>query len=176
MRVTWSVEVQHLFVSAGHNYRGRHGKGALAHPVEDRESIECVAGRGIRGDRYFDFRENFKGQATFFESEVHEAVMREFQLPELSPWAFRRNIVLRGVPLQELIGRRFSLQGLEFEGVEEAAPCYWMDEACADGVEEFLKGRGGLRARILTGGWLRRGPGVLERLAQGTAQGSTTTP
>ena len=56
--------------------------------------------------------------------------------------------------LEELIGKRFSLGDLEFEGTQEAAPCYWMDEACAPGVEEFLKGRGGLRCRILKGGSL----------------------
>jgi hypothetical protein len=36
-----------------------------------------------------------------------------------------------------------------------------MNEACAEGVEEFLKGRGGLRARIAVGGELRRGPGTV---------------
>lgn len=162
--MNWEIELVHLFVSAGHSYKGRHGKGSMEQAVEDRDTIECVAGRGIRDDRYFDFREDFKGQATFFEDEVYESVKREFGLPDLEAWAFRRNIVVRGVPLRELIGRRFSLQGLEFEGVEEAAPCYWMDEACADGVEDFLKGRGGLRARIRVGGDLRRGSGTLELL------------
>lgn len=161
MMKEWAVELEHLFVSSGHNYRGRHGKGSLAHEVEDRAVIECVAGRGIRGDRYFDFKEDFKGQVTFFEADVFEAVKREFSLPDLTPWAFRRNVLVRGVPLRELVARTFTLQGLEFAGVEEAAPCYWMDEACAPGVEEFLKGTGGLRARITRGGELRRGPGVL---------------
>ena len=40
--------------------------------------------------------------------------------------------------------------------------CYWMDEAFCPGMEEFLKGRGGLRARILTGGTLTKGPAHLE--------------
>lgn len=160
----WKAEVVHLYVSVGHSYRGRHGKGSLRQEIEDRDTIECVAGRGIRGDRYFDFKENFKGQVTFFEDEVCETVKREFGLPDLDPSAFRRNVVVRGVPLGELIGRRFSLQEVEFEGVEEASPCYWMDEACAAGVEQFLKGRGGLRARIVKGGELRRGPGAARLL------------
>ena len=163
--MNWDVDVCHLYVSAGHNYRGRHGKGSLSHPVGDREVIECVAGRGIRGDRYFDYKEDFKGQITFFENEVYEAVKSRFALPALEPSAFRRNVIIRGVPLKELIGNRFSLQGLEFEGVEEATPCYWMDEACAEGVEEFLMGRGGLRARVRSGGELGHGPGNLEVLA-----------
>ncbi|NNM30607.1 MAG: molybdenum cofactor biosysynthesis protein [Akkermansiaceae bacterium] len=164
MTMSWDVDVRHLFVSAEHNYRGRHGKGSLSHPIEDREVIECVARRGIRGDRYFDHKEDFKGQVTFFEDEVYGAVKEKFGLPALEPSAFRRNVIVRGVPLNELIGRRFTLQGLEFEGVEEAKPCYWMDEACADGAEEFLKGKGGLRARIRTGGKLRHGQGSLELL------------
>lgn len=158
------VEILHLYVSGGHSYRGRHGKGSVENPVEERDAIECVAGRGIRGDRYFDFKEDYKGQVTFFEDEVYESVKREFGLPELEPWAFRRNVVVRGVPLGELVGRRFSLQGVEFEGVEEAAPCYWMNEACAEGVENRLRGRGGLRARIVKGGELRRGAGVVQAL------------
>jgi len=157
----WDVELLHLFVSDGHNFVGRHGKDALNHAIEDREAVECVAGRGIRGDRYFDHKENYKGQITFFDQEVYEAVKKEYDVPELEPCAFRRNILVRGVPLNELIGRSFSLQGLEFEGVEEAKPCYWMNDACAKGVEEFLRGKGGLRARVTVGGELRRGPGVV---------------
>jgi MOSC domain-containing protein YiiM len=160
----WEIELVHLFVSEGHNYVGRHGKESLDHGIEDSDSIECVAGRGIRGDRYFDHKENYKGQITFFDHGVFEMVKRKFDLPELAAWAFRRNVILRDVPLPELIGKSFALQGLEFEGVEEAAPCYWMNEAAAEGVHEFLKGVGGLRARIVTDGELHKGPGVLSLL------------
>ena len=55
----------------------------------------------------------------------------------------------------DLIGQRFTLQGIEFEGSEECRPCYWMDQAVGEGVHEALKGYGGLRARILTSGVLR---------------------
>lgn len=157
----WDIELLHMFVSEGHNFAGRHGKGSLEHGIEDRETIECVAGRGIRGDRYFDHKENYKGQITFFDYEVYDSVKAEFDLPDLEASAFRRNVLVRGVPLLELIGKSFSIQGVEFEGVEEAAPCYWMNEACAEGVHEFLKGKGGLRARIVSGGELSRGAATL---------------
>ena len=160
----WDVELVHLFVSGGHNFAGRHGKGPLDHGIEDRDVIECVAGRGIRGDRFFDHKENYKGQITFFDHAIYETVKEKFDLPDLAASAFRRNILMRGVDLTELNGRNFSLQGVEFEGVEEAAPCYWMNEACAEGVEEFLRGSGGLRARILKEGELRRGSGTLSLL------------
>ena len=149
-----TVELEHLFVSPGHDFYGRHGLGRLEHAITDCESLELVAGKGIVGDRFYEYKENYKGQVTFFEAATWEGVKEEFALPELSPSAFRRNIVVRGMDLEELIGKRYSLGDLEFEGTQEAAPCYWMDEACAPGVEEFLKGQGGLRCRILKGGSL----------------------
>jgi MOSC domain-containing protein YiiM len=60
----------------------------------------------------------------------------------------------RDVDLNELIGQDFEIQGVHFHGTEECRPCYWMDRAIAPGAEEFLKGRGGLRAKILTDGQL----------------------
>ena len=77
------------------------------------------------------------------------------QLAGLRPPLFRRNVLTTGVDLNTLIGQRFTLQGIEFEGVEECRPCYWMDEAIAPGAEDYLKGHGGLRARILNDGVLR---------------------
>ena len=67
----------------------------------------------------------------------------------------RRNVITAGVDLNSLIGKKFILQGVEFEGTCECSPCYWMDAAIAPGAEAALQGRGGLRARILTGGKLR---------------------
>ena len=98
-----------------------------------------------------------KGQITFFDAAAYEAVKERFDLPELEPCAFRRNVVMKGVDLNTLIGKRFQIGDVVFEGSEEAKPCYWMDEACAPGVEEFLRGKGGLRCRIRTGGTLTRG-------------------
>jgi MOSC domain-containing protein YiiM len=57
--------------------------------------------------------------------------------------------------LNEFIGREFEIQGVRFFGTEECRPCYWMDQAFAPGAEAAMKGRGGLRARILTDGTLR---------------------
>ncbi|MGJ8695491.1 MAG: MOSC domain-containing protein [Verrucomicrobiaceae bacterium] len=150
------ITIHHLFISAGHDFFGRHGQGRERHEIVDRDEVELVAGRGITGDRFFDYKEDYKGQITFFDYAVYEAVKREFDLPALDPGAFRRNAVVSGLDLNSLIGTTFSIGDLEFEGTQEAKPCYWMDEACAPGVEEFLKGRGGLRCRILKGGMLRK--------------------
>ena len=162
--MTWEIDIVHLFLSSGHNYKGRHGKGSLDHTINDPDVIECVSGRGIRGDRYFDHKENFKGQITFFDYQVYEDVRQKFGLPDLCASVFRRNVLVKGAPLEDLIGKRFAVGSLEFEGAEEAAPCYWMNEAAADGVHELLKGRGGLRARILQGGPMRKGSEVVSLL------------
>jgi MOSC domain-containing protein YiiM len=71
------------------------------------------------------------------------------------PSVFRRNVITGGMDLNELIGQEFQIQGVRFRGTEECRPCYWMDQAFAPGANEFLKGRGGLRAVILTDGRLR---------------------
>jgi len=117
--------------------------------------IECVAGRGIRGDRYFDFQDDYKGQITFFSLDVFEELCAALSLRDCSPSAARRNVMTRSVDLNDLIGKEFEIQGVGFYGTQESAPCYWMDQAFAPGAKEFLKGRGGLRAKILSDGGLR---------------------
>ena len=114
-----------------------------------------MAGRGIRGDRYFDFKDNYKGQITFFSLEVFDELCDALELPDCSPALVRRNVMTRDIDLNDLIGEDFEVQGVQFHGTQECAPCYWMNQAVAPGAEEFLKGRGGLRARILTSGQLR---------------------
>ncbi|MGC3958520.1 MAG: molybdenum cofactor biosysynthesis protein [Verrucomicrobiota bacterium] len=146
--------VEHLFISPGHNFFGHHGQAAGEHPILPVVQIECVAGRGIRGDRFFDFKEDYKGQITFFAMEVLEALRRELQLPGAQPRATRRNAFVRGLDLNALIGKQFEVQGVRFEGMEESRPCHWMNAALGPGAEEWLRGRGGLRCRILTDGVL----------------------
>ena len=146
--------VQELFISPGHNYFGHHGQPPGEHVLVEVDAVECVAGRGIRGDRFFDYQANYKGQITFFSIEVFRDVCKLLGVEDRSPGAARRNVVTRGIDLNYLVGRRFMLQGIEFEGVCECKPCYWMDSAIGPGAEQALQGRGGLRARILSDGVL----------------------
>lgn len=151
------ISVEHLVISPGHNYVGHHGRPAGEHPAIELTEVECVAGRGLRGDRFFDHREDFKGQVTFFAMEVLDALRHELRLPDVSPSRTRRNVFTRGVRLPDLIGQEFEIQGIRFLGTEECRPCYWMNEAFRDSrVEGWLTGKGGLRARILSHGLLRR--------------------
>ena len=116
--------------------------------------IECLASRGIRGDRYFDFKDDYKGQITFFSLDVFNELCAALDLRDHTPALARRNVITRGVDLNDLIGQDFEVQGVRFHGTEECRPCYWMNRAIAPGAEEFLKGRGGLRAKILSDGTL----------------------
>ena len=149
-----AMEICHLFISSGHNFVGHHGCEPDTHPMLEISEIECVAGRGIRGDRYFDFKDDYKGQITFFSLEVFDELCNAMQIHDWSPALARRNVITRHVDLNDLIGQEFELQGVRFLGTEECRPCYWMDGAFAPGAKEFLKGRGGLRAKILTDGKL----------------------
>ena len=150
------IQVRHLFISPGHNFFGHHGQPAGQHPITEVEQINCVAGRGIQGDRFFNFKKDYKGQITFFSEEVFDALRHELSLPEAQPAATRRNAFVAGVDLNALVGAEFEIQGVRFAGVEQCKPCYWMNSALGPGAETWLQGRGGLRARILSNGVLER--------------------
>ena len=153
-----AVEIRHLYISGGHNYFGHHGALPGIHETIEVPAIECVAGHGIRGDRFFDYRDDYKGQITFFSLEVFHELCHAFSVHNGSPAALRRNVIVTGIDLNSLIGETFDVQGVTFCGMAECKPCYWMDQAIAPGAEQFLRGRGGLRARILSDGPLRSTP------------------
>jgi MOSC domain-containing protein YiiM len=155
MPVETQIEIRRLFVFPGHNFVGHFGKPPGDNPALAVSEIECVAGEGIKGDRYFGFKKEYKGQITFFEEEVYEDLCSRFGARDLGPEVFRRNVITRGIRLNDLIGAEFEVQGVRFFGREECRPCSWMDYAFAPGAEEALKGHGGLRALILSSGTIR---------------------
>ena len=155
------IEIVAIYISPDHDFKGRHGMERNNNPVHAVERVDCVTDKGLVGDRYFDFRDNYKGQITFFNWAIYERIRNKFDKPDLPSSVFRRNLILKGVDLNSLIGREFIIQDVSFSGSEECAPCHWMDEAVAPGAESILKGEGGLRARILSDGTLNRGKAKL---------------
>ena len=149
------MKVEQLYISPGHNFFGHHEQPPGEHLIIEQAELECVAGSGIRGDRFFDYKEQYKGQITFFSSEVFAEVCAQLNVEDKLPGVTRRNVITVDVDLNSLVGEEFEVQGVRFSGVCECSPCYWMDLAIAPGAEILLKGRGGLRARILTDGMLR---------------------
>jgi hypothetical protein len=76
-------------------------------------------------------------------------------MSDKTPGITRQNVMKTGVDLKALVGEKFTVQAVQFLGVEECRLCYWMDEALGRGAEAALKNRGALRARMFTSGRLR---------------------
>lgn len=151
--------LRHIYISKGHDYWGRQGAGRLQNGITEVTEIECIAGMGLKGDRYYGKRPNYKGQVTFLDLQTVEEIRRLFKLSRLPASVFRRNLIVEGLNLRALLGKRFVFQGICFEGSQECTPCHWMDRVVAPGTEAFMKEefRGGLRARVLECGVLRVG-------------------
>jgi hypothetical protein len=128
-------------------------------PMEAAETVEAVADRGIRGDRYFDgvgtFSDSSRDVArdvTFVEAETLDAVGRDYDI-EVRAGDHRRNVTTRGVGLNRLVGRRFAVGDAVFEGVELCEPCSYLERTLErEGVREAMVHRGGIRARVVEGG------------------------
>jgi MOSC domain-containing protein YiiM len=133
-------------------------------PMAERHFVCVVAGAGIEGDRYFHAHDEPGQNITFIEAEEIEAFAQEHRRP-LDLSATGRNVVTRGVRLNELVGREFIVGSVHFRGVELCEPCLTFGEALASPtlspariVERWVH-RGGLRADALTSGELHVGAG-----------------
>jgi FdhD protein len=159
------LRIENIWISPGHDFKGRHGLGRMDHGMTPLEEAVCHAGQGIAGDRYHGEDPGSKKQVTFVSREVVDEMCRALSVGRVDYSALRRNVLVSGVDLNALIGKTFIIGGVVFEGVEECKPCYWMDQAVAPGANAFLAGRGGLRCRILADGVLRTGEANLETVA-----------
>jgi len=150
-----------MFISPAHNYFGHHGRAPDDYPLIEVDRIECAAGHGIRGDRFYDYKPNYKGEITFFAQEIFDRLCAQFPHVRQSACVLRGNVIVSGGDLNALIGEDFEIQGVHFRGTAHCKPCYWLDQAFAPGAEAALAGNGGLRAQILTNGSLTTGPADL---------------
>jgi hypothetical protein len=147
-----------IYTSPGHNYFGHHGRAPGQHGIVEHEEAQLVAGMGIPGDRFYGWKDDYKGQVTLIDRAVIDEIRQHAENPDLEPSIFRRNIVVSGIDLNRLVGRVFRLGAALLEGTQKCAPCHWMDEACGkSGAERLMHDRGGLRCRILEGGLVRLG-------------------
>src|SRR5277367_4473042 len=85
--------IRQLYIATGHNFFGHHGQPPGENSIVEVPFVECLAGRGLRGDRFFDYKENYKGQISFFAAETYEAICRELGVQGKSPSVFRRNVI-----------------------------------------------------------------------------------
>jgi MOSC domain-containing protein YiiM len=148
-------EIVQLVVSPVHRYEGRPSDGPSAAP--DGELVERAvvrAGLGLVGDRYFGLRAHRLAAVTLMAQESLPAGASLLQT--------RRNVLLRGVDVDALIGRTVTLDcgegPLSLRVHRAANPCAWMDVTIGAGARNALRGKGGVRCEPLTDGVLRVGP------------------
>jgi hypothetical protein len=124
-------------------------------PLVRVEQAEAVAGKGLEGDRYHRGRGTFSGpgrgyELTLVEAEALEAV-------DLGWEDARRNLVTRGIALNDLVGRRFTIGPVECIGRRLAEPCAHLERLSRPGILRPLVHGAGLRADILVGGHIAPG-------------------
>jgi MOSC domain-containing protein YiiM len=119
------------------------------------DSVGAIAGKGLQGDRYFYDDGAGPGHAlTLIEAEVLEEV-------GLTGAQSRRQVVVRGVRLNDLVGKRFRVGDVECLGVAICEPCRHLQEMTRPGIIEDLIHRGGLNADILNDGRISVGDRVV---------------
>jgi MOSC domain-containing protein YiiM len=117
-------------------------------------TVSAVAGKGLVGDRHFHEDGAGPGRAlTLIEAEVLEDV-------GLTGAQSRRQVVVRGVRLNDLVGKRFRVGDVECLGVELCEPCSHLQQMTRAGIIKALIHRGGLNADILTDGQISVGAPV----------------
>ncbi|MDC1032787.1 MOSC domain-containing protein [Candidatus Pelagibacter sp.] len=118
--------------------------------IQEVESIKVLASKGVVGDRHFnDFNDPYC-QLTLIESENIDYYNLKFNL-NIPYVNFRRNIVTKGIRLNELIGKKIKIGNVEVEGVDLCRPCRHLTEILGQDniLKEFLR-KGGLRCQILS--------------------------
>ncbi len=138
-------------------------------PVETPASATALAGRGLEGDRHAEgtgtFESGVPGSAlTLIEAEVCES----FE-PPLGPDEHRRNLITRGIDLNGLVGREFTVGEVRCRGMRLCEPCRVVDGYAHRPVLRALVHRGGLRADILADGVLRVGDPVTATQPKGAS-------
>jgi MOSC domain-containing protein YiiM len=132
-------------------------------PMQRVDSVEALAGVGLRGDRYTRVKSRHTDhyQVTLIELENIEAFVAASGLA-LTPDMPRRNLVTRGVRLNALCGKRFFVGGVLMEGCELCEPCRLFAKRTYPEVVELFGGKGGLRAKVLGSGVIRCGDSIRE--------------
>ncbi|WP_043361525.1 MOSC domain-containing protein [Belnapia sp. F-4-1] len=156
----WRGELLHIHIAE-----------AASFEMEELPEATCVAGRGIEGDRYFlgtgtyspkpDVRE-----VTLIEQEALDALARNDPPLQggpivLAPEQHRRNLTVRGVPLNHLVGRRFQVGEVILRGGRLNFPCKYLEELLGMPVYLPLYNRSGLNCGIERGGIIRPGDAII---------------
>jgi len=124
-------------------------------PMVRVERAVAQAERGLEGDRYFDGRGTFSN----WRSRGHHLTLIDIDVLDdlgLTPEQGRRNVVTRGIDLNALVGRPFTIGGVECFGQRLCEPCSHL-ERLTPGTLRPLIHKGGLRADVLSDGEIAPG-------------------
>ena len=118
--------------------------------IQEVESINVLANKGIVGDRHFDDYNDPYCQLSLIESENIDYYNTKFGL-NINYVDFRRNIITRGIELNHLVGKKLKIGNVEVEGIDLCRPCKHLTEILNQDniLKEFLR-KGGLRCQILS--------------------------
>jgi MOSC domain-containing protein YiiM len=122
------------------------------------DSVRALAGGGLDGDHYGG-RSGNRG-VTLLQAEHLAVIAALAGQAQVSPATLRRNLLVSGINLQALKGRRFRIGEVLLEGTALAHPCSRMEEVLGRGGYNLMRGHGGLCARVLETGVLRVGDSV----------------
>lgn len=136
----------------------RPARNVAMHEVD---SAQATVGAGLTGDRYRGG--SGKRDVTLIQAEHLPVIAALAGHAAVAPATLRRNLVVSGIPLVALKGRRFRVGEVVLEGTAPCDPCSRMEEALGPGGFNAMRGHGGLCARIVSGGTLRLGD-VVEAL------------
>jgi MOSC domain-containing protein YiiM len=139
---------------------------AGSQPMRAVERVRAIAGVGLEGDRYATGHGHWSAtlkvdrHVTLIEAEEIEALAAGSGI-DLAAGETRRNVTTRGIRLNELVGRRFRIGAVEFEGTRLCEPCQYLTDLLGKPILEPLVHRAGLRAQILIDGEIAVGDEVV---------------
>lgn len=116
-----------------------------------------LEGHGLEGDHHAKRKAGSKRQVTLIQSEHLPAIASLVHRDGITPGLLRRNLVVSGINLIALKGRRFFIGDCELEGTGPCDPCSRMEQNLGPGGLNAMRGHGGLTARVLTGGVIHLG-------------------
>ena len=123
-----------------------------AEEMQDVNTVEVIASKGIVNDRYFNEKNNQDLQITLIESENID-YYNQISETNIHYISFRRNIITKGIQLNDLVGKEFLIGNVKIKGLRLCAPCRYLQEMLKQkNLVKKLLNRGGLRCEILTDG------------------------
>ena len=125
--------------------------------IQEVDKIELLSGKGVVGDIHFHENNDDRNQITLIESENIDYYNNKFKT-NYHYIEFRRNIVTKGIKLNDLAEKKLLIGKIEVKGHDLCRPCKHLEETLKgkDIIKEFLR-KGGLRCEILTSGQINEG-------------------